>query len=199
MNEYKLSEFVENPDNPQTITDEAFQRLIEKIKKNPDGLRANRIAFVTDHPAGKRVVLSGNKRLRALKVLRGTDATAPADWFQDITAMTEQDRKEFLVNANINEGDWDIDKLMQQFDVDELKPLIGDDQLSKMIGGSDENQTEGKTEKENIDGKVAVEKPTRNFVRSFYLVSFPISESAKYVELIKQLKEKGAEIDEQLA
>ena len=134
IKEVKLSEFVENPDNPQTVTDEAFKRLIEKIRKNPDGLRANRIAFVTDHPAGKRVVLSGNKRLRALIVIRGTNGTAPAEWFQDITAMSEDERREFLVNSNICEGDWDVDKLLQQFDKDELRVLFGDSEFDRVIG-----------------------------------------------------------------
>lgn len=133
MKEYKLSEFVENPDNPQTVTDEAFARLVEKIRKNPDGLRANRIAFVTDHPAGKRVVLSGNKRLRALKKIRGESAAAPAEWFQDITAMSEDERREFLVNSNICEGDWDVDKLLQQFDRDELVDLMGTEELGKLL------------------------------------------------------------------
>ena len=49
----RLSDFVENPDNPQTITDRAFDRLIEKVERIPSGLTAKRIAYVTDHPAGK--------------------------------------------------------------------------------------------------------------------------------------------------
>lgn len=155
IKEVKLSEFVENPDNPQTVTDEAFNRLVEKIRKNPNGLRANRIAFVTDHPAGKRVVLSGNKRLRALIVLRGANGTAPAEWFQDITAMTEDERREFLVNSNICEGDWDVDKLLQQFDKDELTDLMGADELGKLLenvtaadGGAAADS--GKTEADSV-------------------------------------------------
>lgn len=133
MKEYNLAELVENPDNPQTVTDEAFERLVEKIRKNPDGLRANRIAFVTDHPAGKFVVLSGNKRLRALKRILGENGKAPAEWFQDITSMTESERREFLVNANICEGDWDVSKLLEQYERDELVGLMGADDVDKLL------------------------------------------------------------------
>ena len=146
MKEYKLSEFVENPDNPQTVTDEAFNRLVEKIRKNPNGLRANRIAFVTDHPAGKRVVLSGNKRLRALKKIRGESAAAPAEWFQDITAMSEEERREFLVNSNICEGDWDVDKLLEQFDRDELTDIMGEQDVSELLRNIEQGAAAGEVE-----------------------------------------------------
>jgi hypothetical protein len=147
----KLSEFVENPDNPQTVTDEAFARLVEKIRKNPDGLRANRIAFVTDHPAGKRVVLSGNKRLRALKKIRGETAAVPAEWFQDITAMSEDERREFLVNSNICEGDWDVDKLLQQFDRDELNDLMGEQDVADLLRNIEQGADAGGVEAQETD------------------------------------------------
>ena len=124
IKEVKLSEFVENPDNPQTVTDRAFERLVGKLKRVPAGLTAKRIGYVTDHPAGKYVVLSGNKRLRALKVLRGTDGTAPAEWFQDITEMSEDQRREFIVAANICEGKWVAELLLAIVPKDELKDLM---------------------------------------------------------------------------
>ena len=75
----RLADFVENPDNPQTVTDRAFDRLVAKLERVPAGLTAKRIAYVTDHPAGKFVVLSGNKRLRALRRIHGDDFAAPGD------------------------------------------------------------------------------------------------------------------------
>lgn len=140
-----LSKFVENPDNPQTVTDEAFDRLVEKIKANPNGLRAHRIAFVTDHPAGERVVISGNKRLRALKKIYGENGRVYADWFQNVTWMTLEQRKAFIVAANVNEGEWDVEKLLEQYDRDELDNLfdageIGDILAEITQGGGDNTQ-----------------------------------------------------------
>lgn len=128
-----LSKFVENPDNPQTVTDEAFDRLVEKIKANPNGLRAHRIAFVTDHPAGERVVISGNKRLRALKKIHGENGRVYADWFQNVTWMTLAQRKAFIVAANVNEGEWDVAKLLEQFDRDELGGLMDAGELDNLL------------------------------------------------------------------
>ena len=129
----RLGDFVENPDNPQTVTDQAFEKIVRLVEKNPDGLKADRIAYVTDHPAGKFVVLSGNKRLRALKRIHGDDFDAPADWFQDITGMSDDQRDEFIVDANINEGRFDADKLLALYDRDELTEWVGEDRIGQLI------------------------------------------------------------------
>lgn len=140
IDEVKLSEFVENPDNPQTVTDRAFERLIGKLQRVPAGLTAKRIGYVTDHPAGKYVVLSGNKRLRALKVLRGKDGTAPREWFQDITEMSEDQRREFIVAANICEGKWVAELLLAIVPKDELKNLMDDQDVMAILAEIPSNQ-----------------------------------------------------------
>lgn len=40
----KLDFFVENPDNPQTTTDEKMARLVGKLRRVPEGLAAIRVA-----------------------------------------------------------------------------------------------------------------------------------------------------------
>lgn len=129
----RLSDFVENPDNPQTITDRAFDRLIEKVERIPSGLTAKRIAYVTDHPAGKFVVLSGNKRLRALKRIHGDDFAAPGEWFQDITSMSKDQRDEFIVTANVVEGKWIASMLVSMFPKDELSRLMDDVDVTAIL------------------------------------------------------------------
>ena len=126
----RLSDFVENPDNPSTITDKAFDRLMEKVERIPIGLTAKRIAFVTDHPAGKFVVLSGNKRLRALKRMHGDDAEVSADWFQDITSMSQDQRDEYIVTMNVVEGKWVAKMLVAMFPKDKLAQLMDDVDVS---------------------------------------------------------------------
>lgn len=133
MKKVKISEFVENPDNPQTVTDDRFKALVEKLRRNPNGLKADRIAYVTDNPAGKYVVLSGNKRLRALKEIYGPGGQVDAEWFQDITGMSEDERSEFIVSANVNEGKFDADKMLKLYDKDELKSWMGADAVDQLI------------------------------------------------------------------
>ena len=143
-----LSSLVENPDNPSAASDEVFARLVEKIRRNPDGLAANRIAYITDDSrfAGKKLVLSGNKRLRALNqiasegglILDGEpkispDGAIPAEWTEDITSMTTEQRRIYLVAANVVEGEWDAALLKEMYTPEELAPLIGDDALDNLL------------------------------------------------------------------
>jgi hypothetical protein len=129
----KLSEIVENPDNPQEITDAAFDKIVRFVRKNPLGLTADRIAYVNDHPAGKRVVMQGNKRLRALKLIYGETAEVPDEWFQDVTAMSEDQRNEFVVVANVNDGKFDADKLLAKYDRETLEEWVGADKIGELI------------------------------------------------------------------
>ena len=182
-----LSNFEENPDNPRTITEEAFARLCDKIRAVPGGLTAMRIAYVTDRIPGKCVVLSGNTRLRVLKKLHGANADVPAEWFQDVTALDADQRRKFIVVANKSDGEWDIDKLIEQYGADELSDLG----LDGLIDTAEEKAEAG-------DGgeTVAAEKTVRNFVRAFWLVSVPIDRIGDVVDLIDALKQRGAEVDD---
>ena len=127
-----LNELVENPDNPSAATDEEIKRLKGKLERVPKGLTAMRIAYVTDRIEGKKMVISGNKRLRALKEQFGEDAELPDEYFQDVTSMSEAERHEFIVTANISDGHWDVDKLMAQYDASFLKD-IGDSSLLALV------------------------------------------------------------------
>lgn len=128
----KLSKFRENPDNPSTATETEIERLAGKLKRVPLGLTAMRIAYVSDDPGGGKMVISGNKRLRVLKRLYGDDAELPDEWFQDVTAMSPAERHEFIVTANVSDGEWDLDKLIEQYGKGELEDF-GLESLAKFF------------------------------------------------------------------
>lgn len=140
-----LSAFREDPDNVSEATDEEIQRLAGKLKRVPLGLTAMRIAYVTDAPGGGCMVISGNKRLRCLKAAFGNDGEVPAAWFQDVTAMTEEERHEFRLNANITDGHWNLDKLLEQYSADELTVAGLEDLIGEM-----EMEKEGKTDEDAV-------------------------------------------------
>lgn len=129
-----LNELVENPDNPSVATDDEIKRLKGKLERVPKGLTAMRIAYVTDRIEGKKMVISGNKRLRALKEQYGEDAELPDEYFQDVTSMSEAERHEFIVTANISDGHWDAKKLLAQYDTSELSELMESAEIDKLIG-----------------------------------------------------------------
>lgn len=147
----KLSDFIENPDNPSVATDEDIKRLAGKLKRVPLGLTAMRIAYVTDAVEGKRMVISGNKRLRVLKAAYGEDGGVPDEWFADVTAMSEAERHEFIVSANVSDGTWDLDKLLAQYDLAELGELMGAEAVDALLKTADlTSETDGKTDEDQI-------------------------------------------------
>lgn len=125
----RLGQLIEDPDNVSEATDDEIKRLAGKLRRVPQGLRAMRIAYVTDDPSGKWKVISGNKRLRVLKAAYGDDGEVPADWLQDVTDMDEAQRHEFRLTANISDGHFDIDKLLAQYE----RPMLDDLGLDKLL------------------------------------------------------------------
>lgn len=115
-----LGRFREDPDNVSEATEEEIRRLAGKLKRVPLGLTAMRIAYVTDDPGGGCMVISGNKRLRVLKEAYGEDGEVPAEWFADVTAMSEAERHEFRLNANVSDGHFNLDKLLAQYGREEI-------------------------------------------------------------------------------
>lgn len=151
----KLSNFREDPDNVSEATDAEIARLAAKLKRVPQGLKAMRIAYVTDAGGDGWMVVSGNKRLRCLKAAYGEDGEVPADWFQDITEMSEAERHEFRLNANINDGHFNIDKLLEQYSTEELSDAGLDALLENLVVAAEK---EGKTD-ENAVPDVAEDAP----------------------------------------
>ena len=130
----RLGAFREDPDNVSEATDEEIARLAGKLKRVPLGLTAMRIAYVTDAPGGGCMVISGNKRLRVLKQAYGENGEVPSEWFADVTAMSEAERHEFRLNANISDGHWNLDRLLEQYGKDELSDAGLDDLLRNVSG-----------------------------------------------------------------
>lgn len=156
----KLAEFRENPDNPSKATEEQLERLAGKLKRVPLGLTAMRIAYVTDDQGGGRMVISGNKRLRVLKKAYGDDADLPDEWFQDVTAMSPAERHEFIVAANVSDGSWDLDRLMEQYGRNELEDLMGTKAVAKLLDNLKHSRTREKRDaKTASDGTAAVDEP----------------------------------------
>lgn len=184
-----ISRFVENPDNPSEATDEAFARLVEKLRRVPDALAANRIAYVTDDPRfpDKRLVISGNKRLRALKLIYGDDASIPVEWTQDITPMTTEQRRVFLVAANVVEGEWDAALMRELYSADELAPLMGDDALDSLMATAESTAAADLAAAQAETVELAITLPAEDYRRAYIaLVSRNEDISKAFMELINE-------------
>ena len=106
----KISEVKQNPNNPRTIRDDKFERLVTSIKAFPEMLNIRPIVVNND-----MVVLGGNMRLKACR-------EAGLKQVPIIVAdeLTEEQQREFIIKDNVSGGDWDWSALTSEWDTEQL-------------------------------------------------------------------------------
>ena len=112
MEHRKLSELTKLENNPRKISDAEMQILIKSIKDNPDYFEARPI-LLSDR-TGELVIIAGNQRYEAAKAL-GLE-TVPTYLLKNLTLERE---REITIRDNINNGEWDLEKLAEDWsDID---------------------------------------------------------------------------------
>lgn len=138
--EIALSRLTENDENPRQITKENFAKLVKSIVVFPKMLDIRPV--VTD---GGYKVLGGNMRTRALAAIQKMDATEIREkldedgrftegekiaiteywmrWKEKPTVkvvkaddLTEAQKREFIIKDNAGFGEWEMDKLANEWD-----------------------------------------------------------------------------------
>ena len=106
-----INKLVSNTENPRSINDRKFKKLVKSIKEFPEMLEKRPI--VVDE---NMVVLGGNMRLKACKEagLSEVDVDVVTDWSDD-------QKKEFIIKDNVGYGDWDWDILANVWEIDQLE------------------------------------------------------------------------------
>lgn len=106
----KIDQIQPNKENPRLIREEAFEKLKNSIKEDPQMLEARPLIIDENN-----VVLGGNMRLKALQDLRYEDVPVlqVKDW-------TPEQKRRFIVKDNLSGGEWDYDLLTAQYDLEEL-------------------------------------------------------------------------------
>lgn len=109
-----ISKIIPNPDNPRTVTDDKFKKLVKSLTDFPEMLEKRPLICVTT-ASGKYMVLGGNQRLKAAQKanIKELPVLLADEW-------SEAQRKEFIVKDNIGYGDWDWQLLETQWNADEL-------------------------------------------------------------------------------
>ena len=139
----KISQLVENKDNPRYITKPAFEKLVKSILNFPRMLGIRPI--VVD---GKNKVLGGNMRLKALERIEEMQAEEIRaslesletykrkteleranllqywkEWQANsivsvicVEQMTEEEQREFVIKDNVGFGEWNFDVLANEWD-----------------------------------------------------------------------------------
>lgn len=139
----KLSQVKVNGENPRTITNDKFAKLVNSILVFPKMLNIRPV--VVDN---KMVALGGNMRLQALKRIasmsmdeiiealsrsadfvrksEGERQATLAHWEEWLkkpvievikaSELTEEEKKQFVIKDNVSFGNWDWDKLANSWD-----------------------------------------------------------------------------------
>lgn len=89
-----------NPNNPRTIKDDKFLKLIDSIKEFPEMLELRPIVVNKE-----MMILGGNMRYKACKEAGLTQVHI------QVADLTQEQQDEFLIKDNISGGEWDWIKL----------------------------------------------------------------------------------------
>ena len=106
----KIDDIKKNPNNPRTIKDENFKKLVKSIQEFPQMLEIRPIV-VDDN----MIVLGGNMRLKACK-----EAGLKEIPIIKASQLTDEQKSEFIIKDNVGYGDWDFDMLKSDWDTDLL-------------------------------------------------------------------------------
>jgi hypothetical protein len=125
IEQIEISKIKPNKDNPRIIKDDKFKKLVNSILEFPDMLQMRPIV-VND----KMVVLGGNMRLKACKeaklkevyYFKFTPAHAKKANEKAGTKKTYKEWcDEFVVKDNVSFGEWDWDKIANEWDSEKVE------------------------------------------------------------------------------
>jgi len=106
----KISLVKNNPNNPRTIKDDKFEKLVRSIKEFPKMLEIRPIVVNDD-----MIVLGGNMRLKACR-----EAGLKEVPIIKASELTEEEQKQFIIKDNVSGGEWDWEMLANEWDGEKL-------------------------------------------------------------------------------
>lgn len=113
--EYRpIKDLKELPGNPRTIKKDQFEKLKQSIKDNADYFEARPI--ILSDRTGELVILAGNQRYKAAKAIGLKEVPTIL-----LPNLTEKREKEIIIRDNVENGDWDMDALANEWDASQLE------------------------------------------------------------------------------
>ena len=123
----KLSEIKPNPDNPRVIKRNQLKSLQKSLNDFPEMMKLRPIVVDEDG-----VILGGNMRYQALMANGATETEV-----ETVSGLTPEQKREFMIKDNVAFGDWDWDKLANEWDASELNDwglnFVGDLRMDDML------------------------------------------------------------------
>lgn len=110
----KISKIKPNPNNPRLIKDDKFKKLVQSIKDFPAMMSLRPIVVNSE-----MTILGGNMRYKACQELGMKEI--PDEWVKIATALTPEEEKRFIIEDNLEIGDWDLSILQTEWNIDDLE------------------------------------------------------------------------------
>ena len=119
--EVKIEELTPTAKNPRKISKKDLEVLKKSLREFPEMKQIRKV--VVDE---NMRILGGHQRVKALEAIG--EKTVPV---LQVIGLTEEQKDEFIIKDNIANGEWDMDKLAEEWDaeklgewgLDEFKPL----------------------------------------------------------------------------
>lgn len=108
-----IADLKELPGNPRTIKKDQFEKLKTSIKDNADYFEAR--PLILSNRTGELVILAGNQRYKASKALGLKEVPTVL-----LEGLSEEREKEIIIRDNVENGEWNIDMLANEWNPDDL-------------------------------------------------------------------------------
>lgn len=105
-----LKDIKEYSANPRTIKKKDFNILKKSLKDFPSMLDVREIVIDENN-----VILGGNQRYKGLQALGKARVKV-----KRVTGWTDDEKREFVIKDNVANGDWDTDRLANEWDKEKL-------------------------------------------------------------------------------
>lgn len=114
-----INDLKETEHNPRQITKKEFEKLKKSLQEDPEFLEAREI--VVDE---NLTILGGHQRIKALKDMGKKEVEV-----KQVIGWSKEKKRRFVIKDNIQNGEWDMDELANNWDdlpleewIDEVKP-----------------------------------------------------------------------------
>lgn len=102
----KLADLIPTENNPRQIKKDDFERLKKSVQSFPQMLDIREIVVDENNR-----ILGGHQRVRALLANGETEVNVKV-----VEGLSEEEKREFVIRDNIQNGEWDFDVLANEWD-----------------------------------------------------------------------------------
>ena len=173
----KIEDLSKLQENPRDIKKDKLDKLIQSIKEFPEMTMLRPLIVDEDLQ-----ILGGNMRFEAMKALEFTEVEVVI-----AKGLSEDQKREFIIKDNLNYGQWDWDKLANEWD----NNLLSEWGMDVWIPEPEYDL--GDLEDGDLDDKI---KDLEGQTKKSIILEFPTEDFEPVKAVYDQLKNEGTDLPE---